>query len=362
MKGITALLIVFVLWYIAGIFRQTYIMTLAVCIGLLIVVLSVMSIIQKRKLSVSFKRDHMITLKNAERPIEVKNSNRSRLPVNRYRLTLLIKYSTDKKPLKKKLFGCSGGNNADKNELSEFYLKAPYCGVIEIQMKRLRVYDPMSVFYSGKKLSEKGELLVFPVDTKMNIITSPYGSFDDLPLTDTISNKPGDDHSEVRQIREYRPGDLTKYIHRNYSARTDSVWVKEFCKENDRIIDLYLEASAPEKNSTEVFDAFYELVLSVICSFLEKDVMFCVHWYDNNKKGLVSFEIKTRDDCPEMLGRLYLADKSCDSTEFLSFLPQDKTGTMLINTGLEWYFSGRPVYQFNRQIIKTELASLAFRL
>ena len=361
MKGVTTLLIIFLLWYIAGIFRQTYIMTLAVCIGLLIVVLTALSIFQKKKLSVTLRKEKAVTFKDAERSVAIRNLNRSRLPVNRYKLTLTMKYPTDKKVLKKKLFGCSSGKSADRDETSEFYIKAPYCGVIEIELKRLRVYDPFSVFYSTKKLSEKGQLLVFPAEKKMNILTQPYGSFDDLPLADTPSMKLGDDHSEIRQIREYRPGDLTRYIHRNYSARTDSIWVKEFCKENDRIIDLYLDASTPEAAEPEGLDAFYELVYSVICSLLDKDIMLCLHWYDNERKQLTAFDVRSRDDCPEMLGRLYLADKSCH-TQFSSFLPQDRRGTMLINSRLEWFFSDRAVYRFSRQNITKELVSLSFRL
>ena len=361
MKGITTLLIILILWYIAGIFRQTYIMTLAVCIGLLIVVLIVLSIYQKRKLSVTFKTDKTVTFKNAERAVTIRSLNRSRLPVNRYRLTLAMKYTTDKRPVRKKLFGCSAGKSADGNELSDFYIKAPYCGVIDIELIRLRVYDPFSVFYSNKKLRESGKLLVFPAETKINVVTQPYGSFEDLPLTDTPSLKLGDDHSEIRQIREYRPGDLTRYIHRNYSARTDNIWVKEFCKENDRIIDLYLDASTPEASETEGLDAFYELVWSVIASLLDKDVVFSLHWYDNERKQLVSYDVKTRDDLRDAMGRLYLTDKICH-TQFASFLPQDRRGTMLINSRLEWFFSDRAVYRFSRQNIKTELASLTFRL
>ena len=361
MKSITTLLIILILWYVAGIFRQTYIMTLAVCIGLLIVVLTVLSIIQKKKLSVTLKREKTVTIKDVERAITIRNLNRSRLPVNRYRLTVSMRYTTDKKCVKKKLFGCSAGKSADNDETSEFYVKAPYCGVVEIELEKLRVYDPFSVFCSNKKLNEKGTLLVFPVETKMNIITQPYGSFDDLPLTDTPSVKLGDDHSEIRQIREYRPGDLTRYIHRNYSARTDSIWVKEFCKENDRIIDLFLDASTPEAAETEAMDAFYELVYSVVCAMLDKDVMLCMHWYDNEKKQLVSFDVQSRDDCPEMLGRLYIADKRCH-TQFSSFLPQDRRGTMLINSRLEWFFSDRAVHRFGRQSIKKELSSISFRL
>ena len=361
MKSITTLLIILILWYVAGIFRQTYIMTLAVCIGLLIVVLTVLSIIQKKKLSVTLKREKTVTIKDVERAITIRNLNRSRLPVNRYRLTVSMRYTTDKKCVKKKLFGCSAGKSADNDETSEFYVKAPYCGVVEIELEKLRVYDPFSVFCSNKKLHEKGTLLVFPVETKMNIITQPYGSFDDLPLTDTPSVKLGDDHSEIRQIREYRPGDLTRYIHRNYSARTDSIWVKEFCKENDRIIDLFLDASTPEAAETEAMDAFYELVYSVVCAMLDKDVMLCMHWYDNEKKQLVSFDVQSRDDCPEMLGRLYIADKRCH-TQFSSFLPQDRRGTMLINSRLEWFFSDRAVHRFGRQSIKKELSSISFRL
>ena len=361
MKVITTLLIIFIIWYIAGIFRQTYLMALAVCIAIMVIVLLILSIIQKKKLSVSLHRNRMIVFKDTETPIAIAADNKGRFPVNRYRVTLELKYPTDKKCIKKKLFGCASGSKENKDNISEFYLNAPCCGVIDIEFRKLRVYDPMSVLYSDKKLREKGQILVFPPERHMNIITPLYGSFDDLPLTDTVNMNIGDDHSEIRQIREYRPGDLTRHIHRNYSARTDSVWVKEFSKENDHIIDVFLNASTPEANETEWLDAFYELVCAAVSSMLKKDVVLNIHWYDKEKKLLAAFEVKSADDIPEMLARLYIADKACTEEEFSSLLPSDPTGTMVINTRLEWFFSGRPVYRFSRDNIIREISSHAFR-
>ena len=360
MKGVITLLMMFVLWYFAGMFRQTYIMIVALCIGLMLIVLSVFAVYQRRKLDFTLTKKRSIAFKKLECTVGILAANRSRLPVNRYRVKVGFRYRTDKRGMNRVLSGCAQGGG---DSVSEFYMSAPYCGVIDVSIRRISVYDPLTVFSSTKRIRNTGgEILVFPVEKRMNIIMPSTGSYDNIPLTDTRSPKPGDDHSEVHLIREYRPGDLTKHIHHNYSAKTDEIWVKEFSKENDLIFDLYLDTSDSAMVNTDEWDAFYEVVFSVLSNLVKRNISVNARYFDREKNGVVEFSVNNEGLCAELLAQLYLADKICTKEELYGGTNPSGAGVMIISTGLDWSFSGRPIYRFSKDKAEVELSALTFRL
>ena len=127
MKGLTLLLVMLMIWYFAGMFHQVGLMILAVCFLL-------------------FPLAMFIAFKKIEKEIGIRADNDSRLPVNRYRVKMRLRYTTDKNILRKKLGGCAGQRSMNEENLSFFYLQAPYCGVIDLQLTRWILYDPLSIF------------------------------------------------------------------------------------------------------------------------------------------------------------------------------------------------------------------------
>ena len=361
MKAVILFLVMLVIWYFAGMFHQIPLMVLSVCLFLVPLTMCCLAIYQHHHLKITLPKPKDIAFKKIEKEVTVLAENSSRLPVNRYRLKLQLKYTTDKHPVRKKFSGCAGGRSMNEENLSYFYLQAPYCGIIEWQIKKATVYDPLSIFFSVRKMSEKGQLIVFPVEKPMQIEMPLSGRYDNLPVAETHSSKTGDDHSEVRQIREYQPGDLSRHIHRNYSARTDTLWVKEFSKENDYIFDLLLDTT-DTNIGTDEWDAFYEIIFSVMLALLKKDIYINVHWYDKQRNAVRSYRVDHETEAAEVLAQLYLADKACTPEVLYASLDPQQEGLMIINTHLEWYFSGQPVYAFHKETVEQELSSMTFCL
>ena len=350
------------IWYFAGMFRQTWMMVLAVTIALLTVLMTAAAIYQRRHLKLTLQKNRTIAFKKLEKEVVIHAENSSRLPVNRYKVKLLLHYATDKHGVRRKLCGCAGSRKENAGNTAEFYITAPYCGLIRAELKQYRVYDPLTLFSSAKRINESADILVFPVEKRMNLIMPSVGSNDDIPKTDTRTPKQGDDHSEVHLIREYRPGDLTRHIHHNYSAKTDSIWVKEFTKDNDLIFDLYLDTSESAGLMTDDWDAFYEVVFSVLIALVNKNIAVNAHYFDREKGGVCKFDVSNEALCAELLAKLYLADKECKKDELYGSTDIYAAGRMLITTKLEWTFSGNPVYQFHKEKVEAELSVLSFRL
>ena len=362
MKKITAVLILLVLWYFSGMFRQPAVMSLILCTVFVMLILFGLAIYQLFHIKISLPKAKIITYKNAENRIEFNVGNESRIPVNRFKVIFLSGYSGTKKRIKKKFNGAALGRNENDDNICEFFMIPPYCGLVDIELKKIKVYDNIALFSLSKKLKDHVQIFVLPVPKLMNISMPVFGGYDNMPMTEILSHKSGDDNTEIRQIREYRTGDLYRHIHHNYSARTDSLWTKEYRKENDFVFDILIDTSHEGALSIEYYDALYEILYSLIYTLIQNEMMLKVHWFERQLNGLRTFEVNNEREALEMMAALYVSDSSCSSQEFSGAAAVLDNVSMRVNTSLEWYFGGRMVYRFSVQDIEKQLAGLIFDL
>ncbi len=363
MKKIVALLIIAATWYFGGMNQHAPMMTAIIC-GMIFILLSfILSRIMRHNISADIPPQKNVTYKNIETTFFIHAQNKGYLPVNRFRLNFFMKYRTEKHKSKKRLNGSASGKRYNEENLSEFYFIAPYCGIIDIELTRIRAYDYLMLFSSSKRLKNtKSEILVLPQPKEMHIIMPPFGSYTNDPVAESSSDVSGDDHSEIRLVREYRPGDLTRHLHRNYSARTEKLWIKEYQKENDFIFDFLLDTSSDTPLKTDEMDAFYEIIMSVLHTILQNDVIIRVHFYDKNKGGIRTIQISHADKTKELICELYRTNTICNSEEFRMFRGNLGDNGMIINAKLEWYFNNNCIYSFNKEIIEHELVNNIFDL
>ncbi|MBQ9460921.1 MAG: hypothetical protein IJU51_03240, partial [Clostridia bacterium] len=82
MKGIITFLTMLAIWYFAGMFRQTWMMVLAVTMAVLAVLMTGAAIIQRRRLKLTLQKGRSIAFKKLEKEVAVQAENSSPLPVN----------------------------------------------------------------------------------------------------------------------------------------------------------------------------------------------------------------------------------------------------------------------------------------
>ena len=364
MRKFVTLLIIGAAWYFAGMNRQPHVMAAAIC-GMIFVVLSfVFARVQKRMLSADFPEQDNVVFKDHETPLYIYAQNRSRLPVNRYRVTLQMQYKDDKKAVVRKLNGNAGSRSDNKENNAMLYYTAPYSGMLSMTLQKLRVYDYFMIFSSSKKLNEiKRDVIVLPVPKKMNINMPPFGTYTNEPVAQSTSDKNGEDHSEIRLIREYRAGDLIRFMHRNYSAKTEKIWVKEFQKENDYIFDLFIDSSFDKEHDVTDTDAFIELVSSVLHNLMEYDIIIKIHYYDRSSGDMKLFELDKKDDADEFLVTFLKADSFCSREQYSAVCrisPSDSI--MFIDTELNWNFNGRHIFTFQKETLLDDMTKQYFDL
>lgn len=362
MKKITAVLILLILWYFSGMFRQPAVMSLILCATFVVVILFGLLLYQLFHIDISLPKAKIITYKNVENRIEFNAENKSVIPVNKFKIIFYTSYTGSKKRIKKKFNGAALGKNENEDNVSEFFMIPPYCGLVDIELKKLKVYDNMTLFSLSKKLDDHVQIYVMPIPKLMNISMPVFGGYDNMPMTEMLSHKSGDDNSEIRQIREYRTGDLYRHIHHNYSARTDSLWTKEYRKENDFVFDILIDTSSEGTLPIEYSDALYEIVYSLVYTLVHNEILLKVHWFERTLNGLSSFEVNSEKDILEMMAALYSSESSCGKQEFYGAAAAFKNDFMMINTSLEWFFGEKPVYRFSVKDIEKQLAGLIFDL
>lgn len=160
-------------------------------------------------------------------------------------------------------------------------------GLISVTVKKITIYDYLSLF---KRTSEEKLELSVPVLPKDRAIGDfPPAVPKDGPDEYTESDSTGNISSDVKEIREYRPGDRLQRIHWKLSAKLDDLFVKEMSHTSTLAIVLL-----PELNRKDIHDTS-ETLKTCIKKMIEQKERFELCIYNNTACDFTTF-IPTNDD------------------------------------------------------------------
>ena len=223
-------------------------------------------------------------------------------------------------------------------------------------------------------------VIAFPKQAGMNIENCGLLSgSEELPSGNSLL--PGEDHDEIRQIREYREGDPIRYIHWNQTARSGKLWIREYEESKEGII-LILDFPAGEQIPGDEADAFYTMVGAVITGLFAHVSVVHVRW----KSG--GMDIREGGQIRELFVRLYhmrgycgecggCGERGgCDERGACGEGETEKTGPgsfsesadlwdipmIRLSADLTLYAGDRAVFQFSKERILEDLAGRVFRL
>lgn len=103
-------------------------------------------------------------------------------------------------------------------------VNATHCGLLELQVKKLRAYDYLGLFAIPLRRPEPAQFLVEPVPSDPGPLSIPEG-WGVRPTHGAYSAKKS--LSEDYDLREYRPGDPLRSIHWKLSSKWDDLIVRE---------------------------------------------------------------------------------------------------------------------------------------
>lgn len=230
MTGVFLIIILAVVWYVAGIFHSFALMLYVAVNLLLIAGMYILTRIYKRNVAFDFDVNLAEELKNSGCQLRINVSNKTGIPITKIRLDVVVSYCDKKgKEYKKyrknvKLYGgCKG--RKDNMDLS---VSLPYCGMADVKIVKAKVYDYTGLFYCTIKPLSIMNILIFP-EVESSIYEGAFSQYESNNNIELYINRKGSSHDDIRQIREYQTGDSYRHIHWNLSSRTGDLLIKEFC-------------------------------------------------------------------------------------------------------------------------------------
>lgn len=169
-----------------------------------------------------------------------------------------------------------------------FQLSSKFCGTVKIRTAYVNIYDPLRIFKFriGKNSSESIAILPEGHDIsgfvsqsiRLNEESSVYSE-----------HRPGDDPSEVFDLREYNQGDKLNRIHWKLSSKKDEFIVKDYSFPIDSPAVIFLDLMFKEKSeyTLPVFDTLAEALVSVSQFLIENERIHSVVYYDALNKKFV---------------------------------------------------------------------------
>ena len=178
-----------------------------------------------------------------------------------------------------------------------FQLKSKFCGIIKIKTSYLNIYDPLRIFKfrTGKNICT--EITVMPEGHEISGIVHYSDRVNEE--SDMFSeHRPGDDPSEVFDLREYNPGDKLNRIHWKLSSKKDEFIVKEYSLPIDVPCSVFLDLKcySDDEMTLPVFDTLIETFLSLSQFLIDNARVHSVIFFNASQNLFVERNISDSTD------------------------------------------------------------------
>lgn len=197
-----------------------------------------------------------------------------------------------------------------------------YCGTFHFSVSGVWIKDYLHVFSFYKRVKAWEKQVIFPKLELINLEVVDTTVFYNDEYDEFYEDHPGNDPSEIFEIREYREGDKLQRIHWKLSSKKDMLMVKEF---SDPIVisSVVICDNECDGKGMELVRQWSELVqktIQVSYSLLLKQVNHYVYWFDAEKGNGVRKEIKSEEDLNVCMKQLMQAIPYENSDDYVSYL------------------------------------------
>ncbi len=211
----------------------------------------------------------------------------------------------------------SGKNRFDYSFLTNNY------GSYHVQMKKVRVYDLTGLFYFQKKVGCGVSVQVLPKmqEIGVHISEASRNFFGEADVYDEF--RPGDDHSELFQMREFRPGDKIQRIHWKLSAKQEELLVKEDSMPKACPVALFLDYKNVRRRRAENVNAYLVILAAISFSLMDAGCPHYAVWYSSRREDIVRVRVDDEESLFLFLSS-YLEETFQKQTRDLVSAYQDK--------------------------------------
>lgn len=267
------------------------------------IVMLISVLIARKSIDIEFAVKNDTALKKEDFSVQLGVTNRSIFPIGK--AEAYIEYS-----------------NLFSNEVNDFSLLMPiqsrnsqnisfrlsskYCGIVQIKCAYINIYDPLRIFRFkvGKNIST--EVIVMPEGYE---ISGHVCSTDRVnEESNTFSEyKPGDDPSEIFDLRGYNQGDKLNRIHWKLSSKRNEFIVKDYSLPIDIPCMLFLNLQVGLECRLPLYDTLIETLVSVSQFMLENERIHTVVYYNAKARAFIEKNISNTDNLAETIHEIILS-------------------------------------------------------
>ena len=348
-------------WYMAGMYRSAALMALFAAELITALVLFCLPRLLRRRAEAAFFPLAGTARKGSPLPCRLRLVNRAPLPAGRVRGVLRMRYPRLDAPIttRRLTWGAAAGSAGEL----DFSLTAPYCGLLEVELVRVRFYDFLGLFSASRRGEGPAAIPVLPPERAARIALATAGAAggDALPRP-----SPAGDEQDPGQLRSYRAGDPVRRIHWNLSARSGGLWVKEHQREEAPQVELMLNTSSTRRRSAGEWSAFFEVLSALVLGLLRAGAEVRLTWLEAGREDFSQADLSEASDLTALLPRLYGADFS-DTNEAFRVRSNRRLlelGDRLLELDLDliWRHSGVRRFQFSPAALDEALEEEVFTL
>lgn len=189
-------------------------------------------------------------------------------------------------------------------------------GEVAIEIEGVTIRDLFNIFERTINIHKGKRIIVYPkefeamIEHNMQSI-SLYGDEEEYSST-----TPGDDVSEIFQIREYIPGDRMQRVHWKMSMKQDSLLVKDYAAPLKNRLTLVLNLDC---KSTSDYTALVTLVGSLSVALVCENIRHTIMWFSEDSQKEIVHKVKGDSSIFMMMNELLTT----------SFAKKDRTHAML---------------------------------
>lgn len=293
-----------------------------------------------------------------EQPVNagVRIENKSRIPVSRLETKIKIQ-NRFYQPEKEVIFqGMADGRGTTRLTTA---ITSSQCGPVALWVEQAKVWDLFHLF--GKKIRTVGkeELSVLPEYYAALIEIAPQIREQLIDSEEYDEKRPGDDPSQIFQIREYREGDRMQRIHWKASARTNDLMVKDYSMPIGLGALVLFDLRVAEDGGTVFLDQAVEYGLAILQGFLNQDYPPRAAWYNCRMQKMEQMEIRETEDLYLLTAQLFQAgpygEEILLEEAYKYSWPQDGWSICLrITTDGQWWEDGILKGKLTRAGLETE--------
>lgn len=359
MRKAAYFLLILLTGYVAGMYANPALMVLTAAQLLLAAGMAAQPRYFLRHLTFSAPRGTAVAEQGEACQVRLTVKNDGHMPVGRIRLEILGEFQNLTVTREKFTGACAQGET-----ILQIPVSTEHCGILLSQAARVTVYDYLSLFRKKKKTDLSWKTLIFPGEYSLNLRFSDGGG-DEGGEALEVSPLPAEGGYELRQIREYREGDPIRHIHWNQTAKTDTLWIREYQEEARPKVRLLLEMTGLHQMPPANRDAFYQTAYALLAGILDCHMAVLVHWRDGITGKMEYREILKKEQRMELFARLYEAeeeDKEGGRQRETEGPEGNYDNLFRLLPDLSWYLGDRLIFRFSKENLGTELTEKVFTI